>query len=178
MAAILLDPAQSETLGLEDGGIVRMRLIRPDDEPRLVDLYEHLSQHTVYQRFFTLMPRLPADWARALANVDYTARFAVVIEREGRAGVELIGVARYEPTGEPGLVEVAFVVRDEFQGKGYGRRLLDALLAAAEAKGITRFRAWVLADNRRMLRLLNEHTRVVSRSLDSGVAELVFERRA
>jgi len=41
------------TVALKDGTSARLRPIRPDDEPRLVDLYERLSRHTAYQRFFT-----------------------------------------------------------------------------------------------------------------------------
>lgn len=163
------------TEALLDPAVIGMRLIRPDDEPRLISLYEHLSEHSIYQRFFTLMPRLPEDWAHKLANVDYVTRSAIVLEHNA-AEHDLIGIARYEPTEQAGLAEVAFVVRDEFQGQGLGKRLLDALLAAAAANGIARYRAYVLADNRRMLGMLARHTRIVSRSLDSGVAEVVFER--
>ena len=163
------------TAALLDPAVIRMRPIRPDDEPRLISLYEHLSEHSIYQRFFTLMPRLPQDWAYKLANVDYVTRSAIVLEQEA-AEHSVIGIARYEPTEQAGLAEVAFVVRDEFQGQGHGTQLLDALLAEAAANGITRYRAYVLADNRRMLGMLARHTRIVSRSLDSGVAEVLFER--
>ncbi len=158
---------------LEPG--LRLRLIRPDDEPQLIALDDRLSQHTAYQRFFTAMKRLPPNWAHFLANVDYKTRLALVVEREAPGGSEVIGVGRYEPTGEAGVAEVAFVVQDGWQGHGLGRLLLRELITAAKARGIRRFRASVLADNSRMLRLLSRYTRVVSRSIESGVAELVFE---
>ena len=161
---------------LEEG--LRLRLIRPDDEPRLIALYDRLSRDTAYQRFFAAMRRLPPDWARFLANVDYQTRLALVIERQGAEGPEVIAVGRYEPTKEPGVAEVAFVVQDGWQGKGLGRILLDDLLAAAEARGVRRFRAFVLATNHRMLRLLRRHTRILEREIDTGVAEILFERQA
>lgn len=157
-----------------DGGL-RLRLIRPDDEPRLTALYDRLSRHTAYQRFFSAMRRLPPDWAHFLANVDYRRRLALVIERGAAAGPELIAVARYEPTDDPEVAEVAFVVQDEWQGRGLGRLLLHELLAAAVARGIRRFRAYVLADNTRMLRLLTRHTRLLARHTEAGVTELLFE---
>src|SRR5712692_1621628 len=137
---------------LKDGASARIRPIRPDDEPRLVDLYERLSRHTAYQRFFTVLRRLPSDWYHFFANVDYVRRLALVAERETVAGVQLIGVGRYEPSEEPDTAEVAFVVEDGWQGRGLGGILLDAVLGAAEARGIRRFRADVQADNHRMLR--------------------------
>ncbi len=137
---------------LDDG--LRLRLIRPDDEPRLIALYTRLSQDTAYQRFFTAMKRLPTNWAHFLANVDHQTRLALVIERQDAAGPEVIAVGRYEPTAEAGVAEVAFVVQDGWQGKGLGR---------------------ILAANYRMLRLLSRHTRILERKIDAGVAELLFE---
>jgi L-amino acid N-acyltransferase YncA len=162
---------------VSSGARVRIRPIRPDDEPRLVELYGRLSRHTAYQRFFSVMRRLPPDWAHFLANVDHATRFALVVERETVSGVELVAVARYEPTAEPGTVEVAFVVLDGWQGQGLGTLLLRDLLRAAEASGHHRFRAWVLADNRRMLDLLARHTDIHRRAVAQGVVELDFTAR-
>ncbi len=162
---------------LRDGAHVWFRAIRPDDEPRLVDLYGRLSQHTAYQRFFTVMKRLPPDWAHIFANVDYRKRMAVVAEREHEGRLELIGVGRYEPSEEADTAEVAFVVQDGWQGKGLGAILLDDITRAGEARGIRRFRAYVLADNYRMLDLLARATDVLERKLEDGVVSIVFKRR-
>ena len=156
---------------------MRLRPIRPDDAPRLVEHYARLSAHSAYQRFFSVMKRLPPDWARFLAEVDYRRRLALVVERGPREAPELIAVARYEPTDRPDTAEVAFVVMDGWQGKGIGTALLGDLLAAAEARGVRRFRAWVLADNPRMLDLLDRFTDVKQRKIESGVVELTFARR-
>lgn len=160
---------------LADGTEVRLRPIRPEDAPRLIEFYDRLSRHTAYQRFFTVMKRLPPDWARLLATVDYRRRLALVAEHGPAA--ELVAVARYEPTDDPHTAEVAFVVQDSFQGKGLGTKLLQALLEAAQARGIQRFRAYVLADNTRMLDLLNRFTDIRERDIGSGVASLLFEPR-
>ena len=162
---------------LRDGAHVWFRAIRPDDEPRLVDLYGRLSQHTAYQRFFTVMKRLPPDWAHFFANVDYRTRLAVVAEREHEGRVELIGVGRYEASDEEAAAEVAFVVQDGWQGRGLGAILLDDITRAGEARGIRRFRAYVLADNHRMLELLTRFTEVLDRRLEDGVVSIVFKRR-
>lgn len=159
---------------LPDHAPLRIRPVRPDDAQRLSDLYDRLSYATAYQRFFKVLKRLPPEWARLFANVDYQGRLALVAEQDTPHGPELIGVARYEPSGEPGTVEVAVVVQDAWQGRGLGVALLSDLLAAAEARGIHRFRADVLADNSRMLGLLSRLTRVQKRTIDSGVVEVVF----
>jgi RimJ/RimL family protein N-acetyltransferase len=162
---------------LKNGETLRIRPIRPDDEPRLVELYSRLSRHTAYQRFFTVMRRLPRDWVHYFANVDYRQRLALVAERETVAGVELIGVGRYEPSDEEATGEVAFVLEDGYQGQGLGAVLLDAVLRAGAERGLTRFRAYVLADNHRMLRLLAHHTRIIESKTDQGETSVLFEPR-
>src|SRR5678815_595341 len=94
------------------------------------------------------MQRLPPDWARFHADVDYESRLALVVESPEDADT-LIAVARYEPAGEPDT----------------------------QLNGIRRFRAWVLADNRRMLDLIVRLGEVSQRSIDQGVVELTFTAR-
>jgi RimJ/RimL family protein N-acetyltransferase len=160
---------------LRDGARLAIRPIRPEDAPRLMEFHERLSHHTAYQRFFTLMKRLPPDWAHFLANVDYRRRLALVVEQKPG---ELVAVARYEPTDRDDTAEIAFVVQDGWQNRGLGTILLAELLQAAEARGIRRFRAYVLADNARMLDLLLRFTDVVEHTLDSGVVSVLATRRA
>ena len=122
-----------QTIQLRDGTPVRMRPIRADDAPRLVALYDHLSRDTRYGRFFSVMQRLPPDWARFHADVDYESRLALVVESPDDSDT-LIAVARYEPAGEPGAAEVAFVVQDGWQDRGLGTVLFSKLLAAARTE--------------------------------------------
>ena len=163
-------------VALRDGTHAHMRPIRSDDAGRLVALYEHLSRDTRYQRFFSVMKHLAPDWARFLATVDYRSRLALVVESPDDADT-LIAVARYEQTAESGTAEVAFVVQDGWQDRGLGTVLFSELLAAAAVNGIERFRAWVLADNRRMLDLIARLGEVTQRSIDQGVVELSFTVR-
>jgi RimJ/RimL family protein N-acetyltransferase len=164
------------TVVLRDNALVHMRPIRSDDEPRLVALYDRLSRDTRYHRFFSVRQRLPPDWVHFLANVDYRSRLALVVESPADPEA-LIAVARYEPAGEPGTAEVAFVVQDGWQDRGLGTVLFGELLTAATVNGIERFRAWVLADNRRMLDLIARLGEVSQRAIEDGVVELSFTAR-
>ena len=159
-------------LTLRDGAVVRLRPIRPDDAPRLQALHSRLSLDTAYQRFFAIVKRLPPDWARVLATVDYRRRLALVVEAP--SGDELIAVGRYDALDEANTVEVAFVVQDSWQNRGLGTMLFDAILRAAAARSYRRFRAYVLADNRRMLDLIARFTHVEARKTEQSVTELVF----
>lgn len=156
---------------LTDGTQVAMRSIRPEDESALTALYERLSPQTAYQRFFTVMRRLPPDWAHILATVDYDRRMAIAaIGPDG----ELIGVARYVYDERAREAEIAIVIEDRWQGRGLGKVLLGELVGYAEGKGIRRFRAYVLGDNLRMLKLIRRVTTILERKLESGVVSLLL----
>jgi RimJ/RimL family protein N-acetyltransferase len=162
---------------LADGARVHVRPIRADDETRLVALYERLRERTAYQRFFATKRRLPPNWERFLADLDYVGRLALVATLGAQADAELIAVARYEPTADAGVVEVAFVVQDAWQNRGLGTVLCRALLGAGTARGITEFRASVLADNPRMLDMIARLGDIRERRTEHGVIELRFSAR-
>lgn len=171
-------PAELEReVVLRDGARVRLRPIRGEDANRLIAAYDRLSQYTAYQRFFATMKRLPPDWAHLLAHVDYHRRLALLAEVGPADDPELIGVARYEPTEQPDTAEIALVIQDGWQNRGIGAIMLDALLAAGEARGHRYFRAFVLSSNARMLGLLARRTDVKERRAASGVVELLLTRR-
>jgi GNAT superfamily N-acetyltransferase len=52
------------------------------------------------------------------------------------------------------------VVQDAWQNRGLGTILFNEILRAAAARSVCRFRAYVLADNRRTLDLITRFTRV------------------
>jgi RimJ/RimL family protein N-acetyltransferase len=161
------------TVTLKDGTPVRIRPIRPDDDQSLVEIFNHSSPQTVYQRFFSALPALTPDMAKRLSNVDSLHRLALVAETDA----EPVGVARYEPTDQPDVVELAVVLVDDWQNRGLGRIMLREILRAAEQNGIRRFRADVLADNRRMLQLLATETRILDRKTEAGVTSILLSQR-
>ena len=170
----LVDPEHS--LRLRNGASVRVRAIRPDDESRLLALCRRLSSRTLYQRFFSLR-RLGPEEAHAFANVDYHRQMAVVAEVDDGQEPELVGVARYGPSDE-GTADIGLVVADAWQGLGLGSLLLEEILHAGEQRGIHKFSADVLTDNRRALGLITRHTAITRRSVAGGVTSVVFDRRA
>ena len=153
---------------------MRLRPIRSEDAAALTQLYGRLSPETAYQRFFTVMRRLPPDWARILAHVDHD-RNAAIVAAGSDAG--LVGVARYGTPPGADEAEIAVVVEDGWQRKGLGTILLSALLEHGRSRGISRFLAHVLADNQRMLRLIGRLGTVTERSLDQGIVTVRFTPR-
>ena len=160
-----------QTVVLKDGATVTLRPIRPEDEGALTALYARLSPQTSYQRFFQVMRRLPPDWAHILANVDYDRTMAIVSLGPGD---DLTGVARYVYDPRADEAEIAIVIEDRWQSRGLGTVLLGELIGYARRKGLRRFRAYVLADNVRMLKLVRRLTTIRDRKLDLGVVSLLL----
>ncbi|HEY8524666.1 MAG TPA: GNAT family N-acetyltransferase [Acidimicrobiales bacterium] len=158
---------------LVDGGTVRVRPIEPDDGPALVAFHGRLSPDTVHSRFFTAKPRLSDAEVERFTHVDHDRRVALVAELGG----EIVGVSRYDRTGDEREAEVAFVVADEHQGRGIGTVLLEHLAAAARERGVVRFVAEVLPGNRRMLEVFEAAGFAERSRYDDGVVhvELAIE---
>jgi RimJ/RimL family protein N-acetyltransferase len=163
-------PALDSDFALKDATAVHVRPIRPEDDGALVEIFNHSSPQTVYQRFFSALPELTPSMAWHLSHVNYKDRFALVAEVEGGP----VGVARYERTNDPGLLELGLVIMDEWQNRGLGRILLREIMRAAERNGIYTFRADVLAENRRMLRLIATEGQIQDRKTEAGVTTILF----
>ncbi len=129
------------------------------------------SQNSIYMRFFTYKSKLTAKELRRFTELDYSNRVAFVITRGG----EIIGIGRYDRLDDPTEAEVAFNVSDSNQGRGVGSILLEHLAAAAREKGIDKFSAEVLPENRKMIQVFSEAGYEVHRHFDDGVISLHFE---
>ncbi len=141
---------------LANGRLARLRPIRSDDAPRLIALFQRLSDETIRYRFFITKKELLPHEAQHFANVDYRERMAIVAESTAGNDVELVGVARYDSSNstQADRAEFAIVVEDRFQGQGLGKVLLRELAKAARANGIRYLAGDTLADNQNMLRFL------------------------
>jgi len=162
-------------VALRNGTAVRLRPIRPDDVPRLVELCGRLSLQTLYQRFFTVRRLRPED-AAALSRVDGPDRVAIVAEPDSRQRSQLVGVAQYALAGEDQTPEIALVVEDAWQGLGLGSILLTEIMRRGEEQGFSTFHADILADNARMRHLLARSADILEGSMDHGVITEVFRR--
>lgn len=153
-----------------DGGTVHVRPIIPADAGALVEFHGRLSPETIHFRFFSPRPRLSSREVERFTNVDHDDRVALVAELDD----ELIAVARYDRLPGTSSAEVAFVVSDDHQGRGLGTLLLEHLAAAARERGITRFFADTLPENRRMIGVFRDAGWVTSAKLQDGVVRIEF----
>jgi len=150
------DSAYEETVYLNDGQRVHLRLMRPSDKEMLREGFEHLSPESRYARFMAPKSRLSERELRYLTEVDGIDHFAMgAIRRRFVSKDEGIGSARFvRLTGEPDTAEAAVTVLDEFQGKGLGSILLQRLIEAAWERDIRWFRNELLAENAASKRMI------------------------
>ncbi|KUN88497.1 CoA-binding protein [Streptomyces bungoensis] len=134
---------------LADGTTVRIRTVTPADHDRLQGLYEEMCPDNLRFRFFSLSPnsaRLAADRACAPAHPGYRALLA---ETRG----QVVGVAEYDTGGAGDEAEMSIAVCDGRHHRGVGTLLVEHLVSAARAEGVTTFTADALSENREVLRL-------------------------
>ena len=154
---------------LTDSTFVQLRPIRPTDAAALIAFHAGLSRETIHRRFFNQHQTLSAIEAEHFTVVDYHDRFALL----ALIGTAIVGVARYE-RHDTNAAEVAFVVADEYQGRGLGSLLLSHLAAAARDEGIETFDADTLADNGAMLSVFHHSGFPARTTMLDGVVHLVL----
>lgn len=156
---------------LRDGDVVQIRPIRADDAEGLIGFFRRLGPQSRYFRFFGVKDTLDAKEAAYFTTVDYGRRMALVAIDDG----DIVGVGRYDGLpDEPHIAEVAFAVADSHQGRGIGSELLSLLTVHARRRGITGFRAFVMAENVQMMRVFRNSGYTLSRTLEDNIYTVEF----
>ena len=154
---------------LDDGTQVDLRSIRPTDEPHMRDLMYNLSQETVYYRFMSRQQRFTTRQIQDFVYIDHSRDVAVVVTLPEVQGEQIIAVGTYYLNEKTNKAEVAFVVRDSWQGRGLGTFIFQHLITIAKLNGIDGFTAEVLRENERMQNVFNHSNCRVSSVLEEGV---------
>ena len=135
-----------------------LRPIRPEDEPKMVAFHEKLSEQSVYLRYFrafNLEQRTEHERLTRICYVDYDRSIALVVETADPATGEqaIVAAGRLTRLQNPDEAEFAMLVRDDFQRRGVGTRLLSHLLDFGRDEGIKRVIAYMLPENRGMIEI-------------------------
>ncbi|MCO5179245.1 MAG: bifunctional acetate--CoA ligase family protein/GNAT family N-acetyltransferase [Candidatus Promineofilum sp.] len=135
-----------------------LRPIRPEDEPKMVDFHEKLSEQSVYLRYFrafNLDQRVEHERLTRICYVDYDRAIVLVVERTDpeTGAAEIVAVGRLTRLPNPAEAEFSMLVRDDFQGRGVGTHLLTNLLAFGRDEHIERVVAYMLPENRGMIEI-------------------------
>jgi GNAT superfamily N-acetyltransferase len=125
--------------------------------PATIDDSQQIARVHLASWRSTYAELLPGDFLDSLGEADYTERWTRFIEG-GASGVyvvehegEVVGFAsggreRAGETGYSGELYAIYIL-DAFQGHGYGRELVRAVVSALRAMGFDDMIVWVLRDN-------------------------------
>lgn len=132
--------APAATAGCKDAVFehVCIRALGSEDAGRLSMFFRSLTDEARYRRFMSPVREVSDGLVLQLANADQRAHVAVAATIEDEDGVEVIvGEARYVPCDtDPDASEFALAVRDDWQGRGLGRRMLTLLERRASIDGL------------------------------------------
>ncbi|MDB6138425.1 MAG: GCN5-related N-acetyltransferase [Verrucomicrobiaceae bacterium] len=140
-----------ETWLLPDGTPVVIRPIRPEDEPMMVEFHHHLSDRSVYHRWFNafgLDQRIAHERLARICFIDYDREMALVVERtDGKDHRELIAVGRLSRLRGVNEAEFSLTISDPWQRHGLGTELLKRLVRIGREEGLARISADILPEN-------------------------------
>lgn len=131
----------------KDGLKVRFRAIRPSDEEEMRRLFYRFSSEAVYYRYFSPVKAMPHNRMQKYVNVDYRQNISIIgLVGESGAG-SIIAEARYAALPDRPYADTAFIVDEDYQGKGIATYLLNMLIRIAKERGLQGIVADVLATN-------------------------------
>jgi acetyltransferase len=143
-------PVELETEVEHRGEKLRLRPIRPDDEPMLRAFTRRMTPEDVRMRFFGPLREMSHELAARLTQIDYDREMAFLLLEGGK---DLVGVGRLVADPDFQQAEFALTVASDRQGRGYGELLLRHVLLYGKARGIKRVVGHVLRENSKMLDL-------------------------
>ncbi len=161
-----LPPVQDDLLFLEgyktrqilpNGKTIEFRPLLPSDEFGYRNFFYSLKEETVYLRFFCKMRLFSHEVAQEQwADVDYHQNISLIGLVEKGGNQDIVAIGSYADEGD-GRAEVAFVVREDYQGMGVTSRLLPQLEAIARENGFSGFVATTMEENKAMLHVFKKH---------------------
>ena len=152
---------------LRNGEQIEIRALRPQDRDDLMAAVDRTSSDSLYRRFFAVRRHFTETEESFYLNVNFVSHVALIAVANENGQPIIIAGGRYV-VGEPGQAEVAFTVVDKYQGRGVGAALLRHLAMIARQAGIRELVAYVLPDNRAMLKVFEKSGLKYTAKRESG----------
>ncbi|HEX9020872.1 MAG TPA: GNAT family N-acetyltransferase [Nitrospirota bacterium] len=154
-----------------------LRPVKFSDEHLLKDFFYSLSNDSMYRRFVSTRADMHHERLQPFVVIDYSREMVILVVLQDEEKETIVGMAQYLIAENTHTAEVAFVVRDDYQGKGIGAELLSYVTYLARKSGLHGFTATVLMENRRMLQLFEKAGFIVEKRAEGGMYELTMSFR-
>jgi acetyltransferase len=120
-----------------------------------VKFHEHLSERSVYLRYFQplqLSQRTAHERLTRICFIDYDREMALVAERTepGTNKPEILAATRLSRLHGTTTAEATLIVKDEFQHQGIGTELMRRSIEVARQEKLSRVIANILVENKEM----------------------------
>jgi acetyltransferase len=137
------------------GEKIKIRPILPEDETKMVDFHDKLSERSVYLRYLkTISFNQRTDHNNLMRNcyIDYDREMAIVAEIKN----EIVGVARFRKSINTNDARIAIVLTDELQGHGIGTYLAEQLIMIGKKEKLKSLSADIIKENASAIYMLTK----------------------
>jgi acyl-CoA hydrolase/GNAT superfamily N-acetyltransferase len=166
-------PESLETFRTTHSGVqIFLRPVKISDESMIKDFFYSLSDQSLHRRFMSMRYDMHHDRLQEFVVVDYSREMLILAYKKEDEKETIIAMGQYFLSEKSHFAEVAFVTRDEYQGKGIGREILTYLTYLAKREGLLGFTAEVLMENRPMLHLFETMGFDLQKHTEQGMVEL------
>jgi acyl-CoA hydrolase/ribosomal protein S18 acetylase RimI-like enzyme len=168
-------PEHLETYRRTKSGLkLFMRPVRFSDEDLIKDFFYSLSDQSLQRRFMSVRRDVPHKMRQKFVVIDYTKQM-VILACVTKNDIEtIVGIGQYVKWEDKNFADIAFAVRDDYQGKGIGKELIAYITLLAKNEGLQGFTADVLGDNKPMLHLFDKMDYKVEKKIEEGVYEYII----
>lgn len=158
----------------KDGLKCHIRAVRPTDETMLRDLFYNLSESSVYFRYFSPKRSMPHKNVQTYVNLKEDEGVSLVVTIGPRENRRMIAEARYMIEQGEGFADTAFMVDENYHGRGIASFLLNYLIEIAKERGLKGFKADVLFSNQPMLKVYEKVPYKIVKRFADGIVSLSF----
>ncbi len=147
---LMFTEAYKSRIQLKNRQTMSVRPLLPSDEIAYRNFLYSLEERTIYFRYFHNINVFSRQMAQNhWANLDYRKNISLVGTVRNKGNKEIVAIGTYAGADD-GCAEIAFLVREDFQGMGIASYLLGELEKIALQNGYRMFCAIVLPENTSM----------------------------
>jgi acyl-CoA synthetase (NDP forming)/GNAT superfamily N-acetyltransferase len=117
---------------------------------------QSVSPESLQMRFMGAVAYVAPSTIEFMCTGEARDRLSLLVLAGQGPDERVIGIGNYVSLGVSAKAEVAFLVHDDFQGRGISTLLLERLAGIAAANGFIGFEADVLYDNQKMINVLRD----------------------
>jgi len=163
-----------ELVRLKSGKTYKIRPIRPEDEPALIENFEQMTQEEIRFRFFHVVRTMDHRMAARFTQIDYDREMALVVTDLGNSPEwKLYAVVRLIRDSFGEQAEFSLIVNHILAGQGLGTLLMRRIISYARTQQLSGIYGDVLAENAAMIAICKKVGFTVHKKLnDPGIIKV------